>query len=569
MGARKEKTVKSSEPPQPPLTATGDKFEVNEQTIPRKRSFFNATCLILTCCSGMALNTFTTSSTSIALPDMGRSLNIEEDRLQWAVSAFALSSGCFLLLCGRVADIHGRRLAFRLGTAWTAIFALVCGFAKTEIQLFILQGMQGIGSAAVIPASLGILAHSFPPSRQRSVAFAVFSAGAPFGAGLGFTIGGFVTEFSTVTWRGIFFLTCGLSALSSIAAFYFIDPDTQSTEIDKRVDWIGAVLVTSGLVLITFVLGQGPLAPNGWRTPYIIALLIIGVFLVVCFLFFEHYLATRSTRQPLMRLELWTRAQGRFSAMQGVAFLEWCAFDAWILWTQLYYQAYKNYSPVRAMIRLLPMTVTGLILNFIVGSIVGWIDAVWLLVVGTIATGCACVLFALIDPLAPYWAFGFPAAILAVFGADFIFSCGTLFVARVAHPHEQSVAGGVFQTVTQLGIAFGVAITTNVHNRVVVEESARADITLNAHLSNVPPEIMLKGFKAAQWTGFGFAMGGLLIAVIFLRSVGVVGHGRASASVRTVENPSSITTLSGLEPVDEETEEKSVDPTLVVAQSQA
>ena len=44
-----------------------------------------------------------------------------------------------------------------------------------------------------------------------------------------------------------------------------VSPTTNN--FTRRVDWIGAALVTSGLVLITFVLGQGELAPDGWRTP--------------------------------------------------------------------------------------------------------------------------------------------------------------------------------------------------------------------------------------------------------------------------------------------------------------
>lgn len=56
----------------------------------------------------------------------------------------------------------------------------------------------------------------------------------------------------------------------------------------------------------------------------------------------------------------------------------------------------------------------------------------------------------MIDPAASYWAFGFPAAILAVFGADFMFAAGTLFVAKVCLPHEQSVGGALFNTLTQV-----------------------------------------------------------------------------------------------------------------------
>lgn len=56
----------------------------------------------------------------------------------------------------------------------------------------------------------------------------------------------------------------------------------------------------------------------------------------------------------------------------------------------------------------------------------------------------------MIDPAAPYWAFGFPATVLAVFGADFVFAAGTLFVAKVCLAHEQSVGGALFNTLTQV-----------------------------------------------------------------------------------------------------------------------
>jgi hypothetical protein len=55
-----------------------------------------------------------------------------------------------------------------------------------------------------------------------------------------------------------------------------------------------------------------------------------------------------------------------------------------------------------------------------------------------------------VRPSQPYWAYGFPSAILSVFGADFVFAAGTLFIAKVALPHEQSVAGALFQTMTQV-----------------------------------------------------------------------------------------------------------------------
>jgi hypothetical protein len=71
-------------------------------------------------------------------------------------------------------------------------------------------------------------------------------------------------------------------------------------------------------------------------------------------------------------------------------------------------------------------------------------------VAGTTLTGVANLLFAVIDVSKSYWAFGFPASIVAVFGADFVFAAGTLFVAKISLPHEQSLAGALFQTMTQV-----------------------------------------------------------------------------------------------------------------------
>lgn len=147
----------------------------------------------------------------------------------------------------------------------------------------------------------------------------------------------------------------------------FIDADAPSAERDRRVDWAGAALVTAALVLITFVLAQGALAPRGWRTPCtsplpllpsslprshrataddgadIIALLLLGLLLLGAFLAWQHYLEThmdaarpgQGARPPLMRLSMWRRARGKFAVMQAIALLQWAAFISWVFWAQV------------------------------------------------------------------------------------------------------------------------------------------------------------------------------------------------------------------------------------------
>ncbi|KAJ7878874.1 efflux transporter [Mycena olivaceomarginata] len=465
--------------------------------------------LVAICTLAMITNLASATSVSVFLPVIGDDLGIPENRLQWLVSAFSLSSGCFLLLLGRLADLHGRKLLYVIGTLFLGALSLGCGFAQNATSLYILRGFQGLGPAAFIPACLGILAHAFPPSRARSAAFATFSAGAPIGGAVGTQIGGLLTQYTKASWRSPFYLIAGISCLCALGGFLVIDADVPSTEKDKRVDWMGAFLVTTGLVLLVFVLGQGSLATNGWKTGYIIALLIVSVLFLVMFILWQHYLEKNEGkhRPPLMKLSLWSRAKGKFAVMQAIAFFQWAAFLSWYFWAQVYYEDYQNLSAVLTAVRMLPMTVTGALCNAFVVLVIGRLDLVVLIVFGTFFTGLAPLLFALINPSSPYWAFGFPATIVAVFGADFVFASGTLFVAKVSLPHEQSLAGGLFQTLTQLGTAFGLAIST-------ISFDSVANGTDNAPL---------KAYKAAQWTAFGMAMFCTILGAIFLRGVGPVG----------------------------------------------
>lgn len=158
---------------------------------------------------------------NVALPTIGKELKVPESDLQWVLSAYSLTSvgalkdrdclllpqsserlthlgqGCFLILFGRLADLHGRKTVFLFGTGWLGIWALGCGFAQNVISLDIMRALQGLGAAAAIPSALGILAHAFPPSTRRTIAFATFSSGAPMGSAFGNIIGSLLTQYSS------------------------------------------------------------------------------------------------------------------------------------------------------------------------------------------------------------------------------------------------------------------------------------------------------------------------------------------------------------------------------------
>ncbi|KAF7318759.1 MFS domain-containing protein [Mycena chlorophos] len=226
---------------------------------------------------------------------------------------------------------------------------------------------------------------------------------------------------------------------------------------------------------------------------------------------------------PLLRPSLFLRAKGRVGAVYAVAFLQFAAFMIWAYWVQLYYQVYIGYSPVRTVARLSPMFVTGIICNVVVALVVGRVGTGWLLTAGTLSTAIAALLFALIRPSAPYWAFGFPAAITAVVGVDFLFAAGMMFVSNAVGPQEQSLAGGAFQTMTQLGTSLGVTVSTIVLDTVAASLPRGAD--------------PLSAYQAANWTGVAFGLCACLTAFVAFRGVGVGGKNVLDAPPVTIGPP--------------------------------
>jgi hypothetical protein len=65
-----------------------------------------------------------------------------------------------------------------------------------------------------------------------------------------------------------------------------------------------------------------------------------------------------------------------------------------------------------------------------------------------------------------YWAFSFPAFVLMVVGADLEFNVANMYVMSSLPPAQQSIAGGIFQTVTRLCMTIGFGITTALFNAV-------------------------------------------------------------------------------------------------------
>ena len=68
---------------------------------------------------------------NVALPSIGRGLEMGVSELEWVVNGYTLSFAVFMLTGGRLADLYGRRLIFDTGLVVFTTSSLACGFAPS------------------------------------------------------------------------------------------------------------------------------------------------------------------------------------------------------------------------------------------------------------------------------------------------------------------------------------------------------------------------------------------------------------------------------------------------------
>ncbi|TVY53921.1 Drug resistance protein [Lachnellula suecica] len=289
--------------------------------------------LVLVLTGATFLNTISAQAVVIILPQISKDLDIPETRQQWIVSAYALTSAAFLLLFGKLADVYGKRLLFILGCFWIVATTLGSAFSPVEVCIFIMRALAGLGAAVTIPTAIGIIGHTIPPGRVKNYSFAFYSGGAPIGQVMGNLLGGIISNFAN--WKVVFFVIGGASGLIGLVAIFVIpkepprDPNNPNAAHASGVDWIGAFLFTSGLLIVLIALSEG--VSSGWNTPMVITFLVVGPLFLASFIYWQHWLEKTGTREPLMRVS--TFKNSRFSYAMAIVFFFSAAFTNYLIYS--------------------------------------------------------------------------------------------------------------------------------------------------------------------------------------------------------------------------------------------
>jgi len=198
------------------------------------------------------LQTLPSTALFAGLAVAARDFGLSQGETAWISTAISLSSGSFLLLGGRLADLYGRKLILIISFLISAVWSIVAGFSHNRYLFLVARGFQGLAAAGAIPAGLGILGSNYGPGKRKNKVFAAFSAANPVGAAFGLVIGGVLTSY--VTWRWMMWIFGIFQVIVTITSVFMIPKDVKNPGPPERIDLLGAFFATAGLILFCFAL---------------------------------------------------------------------------------------------------------------------------------------------------------------------------------------------------------------------------------------------------------------------------------------------------------------------------
>ncbi|MFI8189779.1 MFS transporter [Streptomyces sp. NPDC085946] len=287
---------------------------------------------------------------NIAIPSIQRDEGASFSQIQWITAGYALAFAAGLITGGRLGDIHGRKRVFLVGIGGFTVASALCGLAVNPEMLVAARLLQGAMAALMVPQVLSIV-HATFPAHERGKVFGLFGAIVGLGAVSGPLLGALLTEGDLfgLGWRPIFLINLPVGVAGLILGSRFITESKAPRAL--KLDVVGVVLVTSGLLLLLYPLTRGhELGWPVWGYAAMAGAPVVGAALVV-------YERRKSARDgsPLVELSLFrVKSFAAGIAVQTVLGIGLGVF--FLVWT-LYMQIGLGWSPLKAGLTGVPFSI--------------------------------------------------------------------------------------------------------------------------------------------------------------------------------------------------------------------
>ena len=425
---------------------------------------------------------------NVALPAIQEELGTGLSELQWIVTGYALTFAALMLIGGKLADAYGRRLIFVIGILIFTAASLWCGLADSGNMLIAARVLQGAGAALMNPATLSIIAATFPP-KERGMAIGIWAGTAALALAIGPLLGGLLTEH--LSWHWIFFVNIPVGAIAIAASFLFIKESRDDTHESLDLPGLG----TSALGLFALTYGLIEANAFGWTSARIVGSFVLAVVALASFVQIE-----RRRRSPMLDLTLFR--SGTYAGANVAMLLVALAMFGIFFFVSLYMQNILGYSAVQAGAAFLPMTVLIILVAPFAGKASDKYGSRWLMTIGMVLLGVQLLYLSQMGADASFWNL-LPGFIVGGFGMAMTMTPTAAAATRAVPVEKSGVGSAVLNAMRQVGGSVGIALM----GAIVAAETA----------DNPGVDGFMAGFERALIVAAFIAFAGSIVAFALVR----------------------------------------------------
>jgi EmrB/QacA subfamily drug resistance transporter len=425
---------------------------------------------------------------NVALPAIQADLGTGLSELQWIVTGYALTFAALMLIGGKLADAYGRRLIFVVGILVFTGASLWCGLADSGNMLIAARVVQGAGAALMNPATLSIIAATFPP-RERGMAIGIWAGVSALALAIGPLVGGLLTEH--LSWHWIFFVNVPVGLIAIAASFLLITESKDETH--ESLDLPG--LATSALGLFALTYGLIEANTYGWTSARIVGSFVVAVISLASFVQIE-----RRRRSPMLDLSLFR--SGTYAGANVAMLLVALAMFGIFFFVSLYMQNVLGYSAVQAGAAFLPMTVLIILVAPFAGKASDKYGSRWLMTIGMVLLGVQLLYLSQMGADASFWNL-LPGFMVGGLGMALTMTPTAAAATRAVPVEKSGVGSAVLNAMRQVGGSVGIALMGAI---VAAQTSGRPGV-----------EGFMAGFERALIVAAVIAFAGSIVAFALVR----------------------------------------------------
>jgi MFS family permease len=326
-------------------------------------------------------------------------------------------------------------------------------------MLIAFRAIAAIGSAAVVPSSLALIAVEFEPE-ERVKAFGWWSATAALSPVVGVILGGLVIE--AFGWRWLFYGQFPFGVAALVLGVVVL---RESRGERASFDYGGTILSVLGLGSLILVLNRGPVGGWAWGSPQTAAVTVFAVACLVAFVMVE-----RRVQSPILLVDLFARRP--FSAGVAANFLGNFAYMGGFFITSLMLAEPDlfGYGAGEVALGVAPRAAALGLMGPVAGYLAARYGGRRMATIGMVLVGLSMVMLASLHPGSAYvWIV--PGLVLSGLGLGMVGPPSVAAVTNEAAAEDLGAAGAA----VNLGASFGSSMGIATMQAVLVATAASAD----------------------------------------------------------------------------------------------